>query len=326
MNLPPTLGLVPLTYRSKGHVTHYAGRWKADIADWSITIDQLPDYVVSRTKATRPYAVTHVMEIIKTDRSTFAVDAVGGLIECLRVTLSFAFGRWVAPALPVGFDASGARAWESWTSPICDPVYGRAHGWLAEARPADLTEYLTKALASFNNDARPEITRFQMLFGVDAAGGGFVEHRLISAFSAIENLEWVSLVLSGCVTNRDYRNPNLWPGPRRLRTVLNAAGVPLGIDGASLPALAEFALTEGLVDGPAAVVKVRNRLVHPKRLRDDVYRIDGLTVDAWLLARHYMTLLVLHSIEYNGSHQRMLPPFGWAGEVLPVPWAPAASP
>jgi hypothetical protein len=33
INLPSTLGLIPLTFRENGRVTHYAGRWHADIEE-----------------------------------------------------------------------------------------------------------------------------------------------------------------------------------------------------------------------------------------------------------------------------------------------------
>lgn len=82
------------------------------------------------------------------------------------------------------------------------------------------------------------------------------------------------------------------------------------------------------LDGPGAVVYIRNHLVHPKRLQEDVYKNQGLTRDAWLLVRHYVNLLILFSIGYDGSFARLLPPWGWAGTVEPVPWTvgvPAAA-
>jgi len=68
------------------------------------------------------YVLTHVMEIRRVDHGDFDVDAVERLLDCLRLTFSFAFGRWVAPVVPVGYDPAGNVAWELWTSPICDPA------------------------------------------------------------------------------------------------------------------------------------------------------------------------------------------------------------
>jgi hypothetical protein len=51
---------------------------------------------------------------------------------------------------------------------------------------------------------------------------------------------------------------------------------------------------------------------------DQIYHLDGLAADVWLLSRHHLTLLILHSISYRGSYERLLPPFGWAGDATPV--------
>ncbi|CRK57591.1 hypothetical protein [Alloactinosynnema sp. L-07] len=59
--------------------------------------------------------------------------------------------------------------------------------------------------------------------------------------------------------------------------------------------------------------RVRNRLVHPKVPRDEVYHLRGLVADVWLLTRHYVNLLILHWLKYNGSYQTVLGPGGWAG-------------
>jgi hypothetical protein len=93
------------------------------------------------------------------------------------------------------------------------------------------------------------------------------------------------------------------------------------IDAVALPTLAAFARAENLSDGPAAVTAVRNRLVHPQTLYDQIYHLDGLALDVWLLSRHYLNLLILHSINYQGSYVQLLPPFGWAGDAKSVPWA-----
>jgi hypothetical protein len=106
----------------------------------------------------------------------------------------------------------------------------------------------------------------------------------------------------------------------RLRRLLTGASIPTDIDSAALPALAAFANAERL-DGPAAVTRVRNRLIHPKSPTDETYRHDGLVRDVWLLVRHYLTLLVLHSIGYAGSYVKLVPPTGWVGDTVPVPWA-----
>lgn len=56
--------------------------------------------------------LTHVTDIRRVDGDCFSVESARQLLECLRVCCSFAFGRWVAPALPVGYDITDHVLWE----------------------------------------------------------------------------------------------------------------------------------------------------------------------------------------------------------------------
>jgi hypothetical protein len=283
-----------------------------------LTLDGRPDHrdALGEAHVRDLYVLTHVMEIRRSDGSSFDVPAVQHLLESLRVGLSFGFGRWVAPVLPVGYDSADEIKWEAWTSPICDPAQRVGSAWLYSGRPDDLTELVACAVAAFNDHNQPGVTRFQMQLAVQTVGSGFVEQRIMSAFPALENLAWQALVLSGQMTTKDYK---LTRADDKLRRLLAAANVATNIDVAALPSLAAFAGGEGL-DGPTAITRVRNRLIHPKSPNDEIYSRHGLVQDVWQLARHYLTLLILRSIGYRGSYVKLVPPTGWAGDAVPVPW------
>lgn len=305
-----------------GHSHCWIGRWQIDVDTWRLTLDRRYDYdsAIMGANAASIFAFTHVMELSHADGSSFDVDAARQVLECLRVCFSFAFGRWVAPALPVGYDADDRVTWESWASPICDPMKEIGSAWLHRLQSDSLAELVGRALPAFLDSERIGITRFQMILAVEAVETGFVEQRVLATFSALENLEWTTLVLGRLVSATEYRKGRVWPGERRLRRILELACIPTDIDAAALPSLANFASNEDLPDGPAAVVSVRNRLVHPRQISDQIYQFDGLVCDAWYLSRHYLNLLILHSIGYGGSYVKLLPPFGWAGDAKPVPW------
>ncbi|KIX79911.1 hypothetical protein SF12_01260 [Streptomyces sp. MBRL 601] len=59
--------------------------------------------------------------------------------------------------------------------------------------------------------------------------------------------------------------------------------------------------------------------MHPQESQEPVYRLDGLTRDAWLLARHYLVLLILYSLGYKGSYRDLTRIRGWVGDVAEVP-------
>jgi hypothetical protein len=108
--------------------------------------------------------------------------------------------------------------------------------------------------------------------------------------------------------------------------VLETARIPANIDASLLPVIARFVATEKsrqgkVLDGADVVTQLRNRLVHPKDAQENVYRLDGLVAEAWLLARHYLVLLILHQLGYRGSYRDLRITNGWAGEFDKVPWA-----
>lgn len=318
MNLPHIDGPIGLVDVA-GHSFRSRGRWRTEVEGWSLTLDVRPDYVdaMKRADTTHLYVLTHVMEIRRTDGSSFDPAAVEKLIECLRVSFSFAFGRWVAPVLPVGYDAADQIVWEVWTSPICDPAQSIGHVWLPKTHTDDLAELLRCTVPMFDAQGEGGITRFQMILAIQAVEAGFVEQRILAAAPALENLAWANLHLDKGRSERWYADCF---AEDKLRFVLEEAGIPTDIDAANLPALAAYAQRDN-IDGPTAVTRVRNRLVHPKDPQDQIYRHEGLVRDAWLLSLNYVTLLILHSIGYRGSYGDLSHLTRWAGETNPVPWA-----
>jgi hypothetical protein len=110
------------------------------------------------------------------------------------------------------------------------------------------------------------------------------------------------------------------------RRLLTHAQIPSDIDAALLPVTARFAAEEQqrqgkVLDGPDVVTQIRNRLVHPRGAQERVYRLDGLVAEVWRLTRHYLVLLILHSLGYQGSYRDLRKTGGWAGDVGDVPWS-----
>ncbi|MEV4384687.1 hypothetical protein AB0J68_02995 [Micromonospora sp. NPDC049580] len=320
MNLADILGNATLEARRDGRVHWWAGRWRGEVEGWSITLDSRPDLseIVRDAHADNVFVLTHVMEVRRSDHAPFSVQTAKAFLEQMRVGLSFALGRWVAPALPVGYGPDGTVIWESWSSALCDPLQNIGAAWLYYQSAEDFDNYVHSLLRAFRQDGGQGLLRFQMVSAVQTNSVGFVEQRITTAFSALENIEWVELVLSGRVNEAVYGKR--WHGEARLREVLRLASMPTNFSEFDLPALEQFAKEEELTDAPAALVRFRNRLVHPKSPRDEIYHIAGVSKDAWFLARHYLTMLILHRIGYNGNYSKQMPPFGWFGSTEQVPW------
>ena len=119
---------------------------------------------------------------------------------------------------------------------------------------------------------------------------------------------WQTLVLGGRITEDQYRRRVQYQGKLLaahdlLRMALTNAKIPTDIDAQLLPVITTFVADEraqygAVLDGPGVVTQIRNRLVHPKAAQERVYRLDGLVAEVWLLTRHYLVLLILHSLGY----------------------------
>lgn len=320
MNLPAMRAPIRITGEEK--FEWFTGRWSAVINGWRIIIDRRPDYsdVWHLLREMQTIAMTHVMEVRREGGSDFTAAEVKPVIAALQFSLSFAAGRWVAPALPVGLDASGNVLWREWGPLHCSP--GRDSGlawWWREG--GDTEDYLRNVIQRFMDPDDRFTLRFLMTSAVLANFAGFVEQRITTAFSAIEHLTWVILKVRGGMSKKAYDGLG---ASGRLREVLSRAAISPEINEEELPKLSTFMAdapgVDGVHDGPTAVARIRNEIVHPKNSRDTIYGTRGLVQEAWLLLYQYLTLLLLHEVGYRGSYHNVLKRERWYGDVDPVPW------
>lgn len=323
MNLPSYIGNTILRCTgSDGSTMWTAGRLTLEVDGWSMTLDGRQDHssLFKEDVGLARYVLTHVLELRRADGTSFDVESAKRVIDALRLSLSFAAGRWVAPPLSVGFDATGKEAWQWWVAPICAPYEKVGSPIISPVVFSDLEAFLKASVAKLHHSNAANTTRFQMQLATQTSNLGFVENRIFCAFPAIENLSWETFVLSGLVPKGEFEDSKVWPTARRLRELLVRAQIPVEVDEKRLPALHQLA-TEKALDGPEAVTWVRNRLIHPKDPHDRLYTRESLVVDAWQQSREYIGLLLLHAIGYTGGYLTAIPPHGWLGSPAPVPWA-----
>lgn len=90
----------------------WRGRWHFEANGWSFKLDSRPDLSKVMSDAhdrEQEYVMTHVGEIRRADGQLFGADDVAEVIFAWQLAFSFALGRWVAPAVPVGFSRTGQR-------------------------------------------------------------------------------------------------------------------------------------------------------------------------------------------------------------------------
>jgi len=177
---------------------------------------------------------------------------------------------------------------------------------------------------AFADPDRRAVLWFQMMFAIiSASDKGFVEQRVMTGAAGLEHIMWQTLVSSSTLTEDQYRS---MAAHQLLRKVLAAAKIPVDIDPGLLPVITQFAADErqrqgATLDGAHMVTQIRNRLVYPTGDQERVYRRDGLVAEAWLLTRHYLVLLILHSLGYRGLYRDLRKTSGWAADRKNVPWA-----
>ncbi|MFZ3498236.1 hypothetical protein ACODT5_34280 [Streptomyces sp. 5.8] len=301
-------------------------RWMHEVDGWRITLDVRPDHkeIWPELRRSRVYAMTHVMEISRCDGGDFTSASARRVLTALHTGLSFSLGRWVAPMLPVGFAADGRVVWEEWRVMHCDPARNSSGGWWEPLDPAPLARFLDGLVPAYADPARSEALRLQINYAITAISGeGFVEQRVIIGAAGLEHMMWQRLHMEAGWNRKAYDSLH---AHARLRRILQDVSVPTSIDSSQLPALAQFAnenqSSDGSsLDGPEALTRVRNSLVHPKESQKKIYGRERVVVDAWLLARHYLTLLILESLGYHGDHRNLAQMGSWQGEVSQTPWA-----
>lgn len=319
-NLPNWHGPGRLTgTTSDGGQRWWSGRWVLEANGWRIELDVRPDHsrVWADLHKSDVYVMTHAMELRRSDGAEFTADEAEPLLAALHIGVSFALGRWAAPMLPVGEDANGNVVWEDWRGLHCDPARSPSPGWWYEQDHATLADLLESVVPVFTDPGKREILRFQLMLAIlTVTDRGVVEQRVMTGASGLEHLMFQTLVVNGTLTRKQYKDQ---PAHKSLRTVLSAAQIPVDIDAALQPVIAEFAADEAkrqgkALDGPDVVTQIRNRLVHPSGAQEQLYERGGLLLEAWLLTRHYLVLLILHSIGYSGPYRDLRRRDHWVGQ------------
>jgi len=324
-NLSNFHGPIALTRTTEASEHWWLGRWGIEVGEWKVTVDVRPDHarVWRNLHQDHIYVMTHVMELRRADGAAFTAAEAEPLLTALHVGVSFALGRWAAPMLSVGEYNTGKVVWEDWHPGHCDPARKPNPGWWHEQQHSSLTDFLGRLITAFADPDRLPALRLQLMFGIAAMNDrGFVEQRVMMGAAGLEHIMWQILVLQGEMSESQYLDKD---AHELLRRVLTDAQIPTDIDAGLLPITARFAAEEKqrqgkVLDGPDVVTQIRNRLVHPRAAQARVYRLEGLVAEVWRLTRHYLVLLILHSLGYQGSYRDLRKTRGWAGEVGNVPW------
>lgn len=305
-------GSSDLWYRTQNGGGNLLGRLMLTHGDWSIEIQALPltSELVKQLKTDGGSAITHVGRVTRSAGRAFTGKALEERIHGLHLFLSFARGHYCGVFGIIGTTGRNTTVYEDWSTRLSTPweprlgwfdVHdGRAlehvyPGFVALLADPQLGEAIARALYWYLRSNR----------GGDGAG---VDSGLLLSQAALERLSDAVLRKRGLV-------PSGFAG-ERIRQALKHLGLPVAIPLHS-KALSAGRRRKAWNDGPEAIVKIRNELVHPKkRLK---VSLGTVIPEGWQLAQWYIELIVLRLCGYYGPYSNRLNP-GWIGHVEQVPW------
>ncbi|MET7417688.1 hypothetical protein [Dactylosporangium sp. NPDC005555] len=353
MNLPRLGGNLPVRESGDGDDRAQWRRWVHTTGGWQLTIDARRDLsevheVIGQNRA---IAITHVMEIRRADGQDFGIEQAREILTALQFALSFGSGRWVAPALPVGFDSAGNRVWDQWESHFCDPGANIWGSWLDFHRGADVRDLIDKVVAAFADEwAKTHEWLPLLAMAVQGNLSGRIEQRIMTLHSGLEMLIWTTLLNDQGWSENKYKRIKY--NDSRLRLLLSNAGISTQVDASHLPELHSFTqdakarrdaqarknaqatgaaapgpqptVANRPTDGPYVVCDLRNRVIHPEPQRpssaaeETTERLRRAALfDSLLLSQEYYILLLLHRLNYGGRYRSNIR----TKPVETVPWA-----
>jgi hypothetical protein len=287
---------------------------------WRVTIQALPETydLVRSLDNDGGYAITHVGKIERVRGGWFTTGKAREILEILRLYLSFARGSFVLCTLAVGSDRSGV-CWKLWSSHIAYP-WRSYPGWFSALRPDLLEESFPGFFALFENPhwrtPLREILYWYLRSNNSSEGGG-VDGGIILAQAALEQLAWIYLVKDKQIISANAFKSKSWPTAASIYHFLEHMKIQTKIP-TQLRALRRIAKKKQWPNGPTAIVKVRNELVHPEKAQKASQ--GQLFGEGWLLAQRYIELAILRLAEYDGHYSDRISA-KWSSETTKVPWA-----
>ncbi|MFZ5451625.1 MAG: hypothetical protein ACOZF2_07115 [Thermodesulfobacteriota bacterium] len=270
---------------------------------------------IKALKAEGGYRLTHIGGLEKADGTSFSGKDADECLKALRFFLSFAKGSWCDPTCAVGFDASGNRVWESWSSPR--DQWHTSLSWFDPHNSSQLAMLFQGFMERWVNDdwrdALHEVIYWYLNANHSSRG---IDAGIILTQAAIERLSYeFSVKDRRLLTVNGFKD--LWASDK-FRLLFSSMNIPLDIpaETSELQRLGGSSQMNWL-DAPHALSDIRNSLVHPEHKRRG--QVSSVYYEAWNLGLWYLEMGILAICGYSGTYGNRLKQ-RWVGQVEDVPW------
>jgi len=306
------------TSEKRGTVTRAIRGVNLSAAGWSIRIQSLYESCerFKKLKSDGGFQLTHVGELTRQDGAVFSGRNAGEVLETLRFFLSFAKGGWCNPVCAVGFDESGAMAWESWSSP--SDSWNSPGSWFDPRHCEQLVEAFPGFYDRWQNEGWRSALRESIYWYVKANNSlRGIDAGIILTQAALERLAFEYAVKDRrLVAIKGFKA--LWASDK-FRLLFSSLGIRIDLP-QECEELIGFGRVTGQVqfeDSPHALTEIRNSLVHPEHKHRGQY--GKAYYEAWSLGLWYLELCLLRLCGYQGTYGNRLRR-QTVGEVDAVPW------
>lgn len=305
----------------------WRGRLEMETNDLRLTLDALRTSkdLIDDLKAERGFGLTHTGVLERVAGDSLSFDQAGDALSAVHWYLSFCRGLWCSPTLAVG-QVGSENVWELWSHPKATP-WKYVETWFPHGDMFDRDEHgkaFEGFLAKWSNQLWKEPLKHVIHWYVEAnLGAGGIEGSIVLIQTALELLAWVYLVEDRATKQHSNTKFNKkMSAAQRIRDLMSTLDVPIDIPSELSNLLSAASLLEA-TDGPEAVVKLRNAIVHPKRSKRKLTQQASVSarMEARELGLWYVEMALLRIFGYEGQYyQRFLG--GYSDDKrAQVPWA-----
>ena len=293
-------------------------RFKLQHHDWEFCFLPVDDQILSYPPhiQTKEYAFTHHVKIQRVDVAAFSPEEAQQQLEMLADFLTFCRGYWVSTALTNGFGTDGTVAMQNLGTGKVSPQKDSSN-WLDFHSGNSMAELFPNFIDRMLDPRWQETFRHALYWYVRAdttlvgPDGGCI---LLQA--ALERLAWHVLVRDRQSLSEDGFSK--LPAADQIRLLLSALNIPLVIPN-GLTEVTRIGKELNWMDAPQAFAEIRNRLVHPPKLKKAAPKQPYF--EAYTLGKWYVELVLLSACGYRGKYSNRTKLHRWVGEVEDVPWA-----
>jgi len=284
---------------------------------WKVELKSLPSTRedIKKLKQEGGYRLTHIGEIQKADQTSFTRKDADDCLYGLRFFLSFAKGGWCEPICAVGFDTSGNRVWESWSSP--KDSWQNPLTWFDPHNSSQISSLFPGFMKRWADDDWREALREVIYWYLNANfSSRGIDAGIILTQAAIERLSYeYSVKEKKLLTSKGFKD---LLASDKFRLLFSSLRIPLDIP-PETPNLQTLAPADQMnwLDAPHALTEIRNSLVHPEHKRRGQF--GNVYYEAWNLGLWYLEMGILAICGYSGTYGNRLRQ-RWVGQTEDVPW------